>query len=1141
MNPVSSSTTASSTSSTSSASSSSSSSSSSSAPDNMTQRVEAATANSFSSTAQSTLPVFNKEYTESLFKLCDYLSKQPIETVANSALSKAQEQKEQSLKLLQQLLEKYDKEFSLDDLACLRATDAIPIFLNILLVLSLSKNKLSNENLWMFLAKFFRRDCRYTPQEENDLISAFRTLWNDCRIPSKEQAEYEQILKILLENKPILPKRSGTLKERQSALKLIAKLTRETSSFFEELWKMGSSWIKSVEKFESGDLQNLAQQKKEAKALKIPLKATRTITATVTATTPGVLSFSLEGNLCALRNSLLKQMSFYSQNRIPLFKYHFAQLDSSSPDINRQLETASSSVENCCNTVSQLAQKLTDYWISSEHWAAIFGGVDPESKQAKLLLRQTFDIQMEGQAKFFQVLADELQRALEVTSKTGGIPSTDVSTCLGLLSDSIKKDTPWEQRLNPFKKNSPSYLFVEHVLSKVLRNIEECKKTIDTHFAKMFSEDPLRRNGIMAPLLGLLDKLKNRFDSRIGSQHNNLFQTLINDIKEQISLTKKYSGSEESFKGWWKVNQENVAARWEKYRKQFDIPDLSKTSIFSTINMIHEQANSINWFGKLSKTLLGLSREIKEIADKESVVKGDSCLQFLELEEEAEAAKRAYERAEQAQKEALSKEAKKQKESMAKSSSSSSASSALKKTTKMSVATKPATVSVEGQVKSYYSTPAGKLLFEMRNELTKSHGLNPGELVLPSSFAVEDASSSELATHQQLYAYDCLIPAIEMLGQSADLNDKALLVQLVLQWGHLALEQGLTAEYVKVFPNNFTSHSLTVLLERLKINVNNLWTAEAGRYTLYHRYPWYYTPTGSQSLPFALKHIREANSSTTKQFCDSVPKWIEDAVVLQIAVLNLQSKQQPQIKRIEGVLASFLKEASVGRKEETQKTAEATPVLTKKAKKKPVKKTVLTGLEGELQKAFGLLNSRLGAEPRLSLEATKALGNAKHHLFNLKGALGLLRRFPQQRFMHVLLKLMHFSVKNFAENLGVFLSLQNGVGCYTHALKVYQRDFNLGEGLSKELLGTLDSIDVWKGVEYPYTYFATHSKQEISTLMETMNEFYVRSKEAEFLGEGATPVGIKKKNEEALKKELFDIAKCFVDLTCALAEKHLKG
>lgn len=837
-------------------------------------------------------------------------------------------------------------------------------------------------------------------------------------------------------------------------------------------------------------------------------------------------------------SQLTPRLMFYIVHYLPDIKNQITRLTVDSPGFAYTIAKIKTALEKCFQHIKQITEQLNAELGRYEANLSLTTGFPARSFAAKKMEKRLYQQDVEIRNGCCRLLRHVFDKILKADKYKAALSQKISQKSDKNFTDRFCKLFSVEPS-NHLKKQKHQALEFENELFK------ECADTITkiSPFLRNLYQDFFKSEEAgYTPIKCLFEILKSAFTIPPGpakswrdrlTQFQTAFQIAASEFNENYSLTLL----ENQLFAAAKTCDER--AKKVSYDKEGSEKEILIASQFIDRNLTVYQSSF--FFQTLFQICAENQDKINEALFKEQTVLADSCLHILELEEETAAAKKAAEDAEHAKLERESAAAKKayadaeraqnEKQKDAKLTKESDAKSSV---APVSAPITQTNVEIPKRVNSPFNTPSSQLLFNLRNELAEWHGMTPSTVTPPASVMGTFISISDSAKLQQLYANDGLAASLEMLSACQDAQEKIVLTQLVLQWGYLALEQSLTTEYAKVHPQEFLQHNLTVLLRGLGINHSSLWTEHAASNTLYHRYPWYFKAKGNKPLPFALKHLQKGNEFSTKEFCTKLSTWIEGAASLQIAILSHANNKHPNLKRIQEAVELFRKDAA-NTKEASEK--ETKNLLSTKNEE------LLSASKRKLNIAMALLQkhlTHLSTQSPSSPEMIKALKNAGHHLSNLKIALSLLLHFPQQRFMHVIFQLLHASVKDFAENLGVVLSMQQNSEWYTHSLATYSKEYGLGAELSKELCATLSLIDVAKGNEYPYKYFSSTSEQAVSPLMAALSDFYARSKEATLMGEGAVPSSLKPMDVPALQDSLVGWATRFAALACGCAESHLK-
>lgn len=844
---------------------------------------------------------------------------------------------------------------------------------------------------------------------------------------------------------------------------------------------------------------------------------------------------------------LLSQLKLYCHERIPKINFHCSRLDLQSPDFFRQSMIISSVVKRAWARVDEITQKLSKEFSLYESNSSLNFGIPAQTENAKELQSNLYLHPYMAQFTLCKDLILFLGTFSNDKSNEAFICQTishkALNKWLSFIVETFKDGKFAGVKKDEAKKKEDATLsskesdFIKSLISCSAAAIKKFRQSLYDFYLDSFKSPrhaEMRTEFEMKKTIEIFERLSKevRFDLLPKNDVKVLIEALLNLfilIQQEMDRGAK---SEDNYNQWLENEAQVAKEAWGKLKGKGVIVLASdiKGEFEHAVQMVKKADAlriSISKIASLVNMLDAFRVRSQETTAKDNGLKADACLHNLQLEEEAAAAKKAYEDAEQAQKKKSAADEKQKKEASAKSSTPPPETVTFTPTTKQAIRPAPT------RATSRFNTPTVHLLFELRNGLAQYYGIDPAQICLPISMSGTQPTPSEIAVRQQLYANDCLMTALEIRSKCTDFNDLALVNQLVLQWGYSALEQGLSTEYAKAFPMNSLQHDLAMLLHSLGVSLNNIWTEHAASHTLYQRYPWYFTASGNSALPIALQIIREKDGAAAKKFGDDLPKWVEEAASLQVKVAahKCTNKQNIQIKTIEAVVEKLRKIGSLKSKESSE--VDQKEALSKK------NESVLNVCVKKLNKALQLFQGNIKARNDLSDDALKALKNAAHHLLNLRNGLGLFKRFPQQRFMHLHLQALHASIKNFSENLGVVLSYQQGDGWYTHSLQTYHEHYGLAQKFSSEILQTLAMIDVEKGDEYPFKYFAHHSAKNVSKLMHVLNEFYARSQEAILIGEGAVPAGLKSKDVSALQAELTDWAQRFTELASTLATTHL--
>lgn len=511
-------------------------------------------------------------------------------------------------------------------------------------------------------------------------------------------------------------------------------------------------------------------------------------------------------------------------------------------------------------------------------------------------------------------------------------------------------------------------------------------------------------------------------------------------------------------------------------------------------------------------TAANACQRIADATSKLAEANADENLLLLQAEEEA-AERTALERAEQS---------KKKREGMAKHAAAALAQAAAPLA--LPRTTPPSATEVELVIDlapSPYNTQSSKLIFNLRQCVAEFHQINLDRTAV-NNISLQDLSIVERAVYNQLNAMDSLIAALQIYENCSD-ADKASAIRLILLWGYLVLEQAATAG----LSETVLVHDLAFLLDKIGIAEDSVWRQHVRQGTFYFRYPWNFTLNESNSShTFALRHIREGSDKTVEEFNKHYRTWVEELAKTEMRILSLRASdaQRPILVRIQALISSFQKSAT------STRVDCATSALSKE------QSASIVVCENALKQAFEGFQKRLTAATPLSEQMRNVLLNARQHLNNLQDALSFFRQFPQQRFLHMHLHFMLFSAQYFAENIGYYLSLQNGDDWRTHSIAHYSKMHHLADELSAEQQSTLHFIDIGKGSEY----YANLGDLVPESPFLFLEELKIYAKEAFLMGEGAVPGQIATpKGVSVLRSEVLAWVRKLIGLAATLTEKRL--
>lgn len=873
------------------------------------------------------------------------------------------------------------------------------------------------------------------------------------------------------------PVEPTAMPQRLAMRAMIFNLIRDEFEFLERFWQQADAELQAAFKEYQQQDRRLSRVKKVEKSN--PTKGLFT-------------AFNGAEAFYNQLQTLLPQLRHYTHKRFLEIRTQCLCLDLSGQDVCAMIETLHSTVSTSNKYVIDICHLLNKTVSDFEASFALVNGHLPKSELAAQRQRKYWIDVHNCTRDAYLAFANAIDAYLKENSED---PEN-------LKIVSKKQFSTFLKRVN------------EEVQGKLLKSkkAEQEKKEMGEEFSKIFDK-------FIVDLAKIKDKLshlsltlhKSNKVLKIGLEpffpdYQNL------DIPSQVPLRKAL----EIYHSVWlekidirfdKIDKDATFKRWQmivsgKSLRPAEFQDDDVTFIneaaqtIDIVNSVEASAKMLsNLFDTLKNVQDGISRELR----REHDAKADACLDLLLLEENSAEAKRIA--AEEEQK--------------LQPSPNTHPGSVLVATSTPTPEPKPVVVNQAVALPVCFKNPAVQSLFEMRCAAVEFCGMNPAAVVRPSDLAGKAIPLSKIAMHQHIYAQDGFLAAWEMFSL-AQPEDQLLLSDLLLHRGHLALEQCLTVEHAVRFPRSYLNHELFTLLQNLKMDQRgNPWVEKASGYSLYHRYLHNFSGT----LPSALQHAKEGSQPPAQYLQKELPSWVVGLAEMQTAALihrDPQNAKGPKIQALVDQMKAAMgkqQQVEIDRKMNSSYSSAQTKTL-KECEKK---------LTAQIEPLLKIADDQVGA---------KALMNARHHLRKLLGVVRLIPQFPQQRFLHSLAHMLISSMKNFAENYGTYLSAQRGAPIYTHVL----RDLPLKDALdgNSQLEATLQEIDIGKGDDYPYDYFAFHGAKA-SAVMHMLSDCYDLSQEALMLGDGA--VRPKGKDLPALQAELVNMSMRFTNLVCALSHK----
>lgn len=826
---------------------------------------------------------------------------------------------------------------------------------------------------------------------------------------------------------------------------------------------------------------------------------------------------------------LLSQYKLFGNRHVPYFRKLVAQLESSYSTTAHQIQDISRVVHNCEREVSRITAEVVSTFTAFECYLVMYTGTPLQSKHA---IDKTV-IMLKKEHDAYVALLGSLKDSISVYLNEPGLKEKLAQA--GSAEGAKQLFRLGIGRIDAVSSKGGATPPAQGEDVEITRFLSGCDRAFEAYrdaqlqdyahpFCQTESESPIMirfkiTKTMLLKFVNILD-----FSSVQAASRRHYLEIIVRELTSNIDRRKEtdllsiFSEGVRVLGLYGEARTKNAFAEANAKaghkKKNFTLQTFKEgyTNNVSAIRPISAAAYSLErTFQQLSWICCAL-KFCQETLKEREPIEAHECLDILEQEEQV-AEQLAFADAQMVAEETDRKQA-----------------SAVKHQAKAAhspqIGVKVATARSEAVIlKPDFNSTEGHFVFNLRSEFARWHGVDDG--VSPASFMQLFAARRtpeeyqqvlvQCAQHQHVFSNCNLSLAVDMLHRCIDPQDQLLVSQMVMQWGYLAVEQSTNVELFRANPRAILAHNLKHLLHDLGITgiaPGNQWIAHARRYTLYQRHPFFHEVPDADAKPFCLQHLQAGNAETTRAFQKHLPVWMADAATLQAAALGKSSDS-----RIKQLIVEFQKAAAATGKEEESK------------------RSAVSSSNTGLEKAAAILSNQIKNAP--SSDAKKTLLNAQRHLENLRMCHALWTRFPQQRFMHVILHQFFTSAKNFCENLGIFLSIKSGAPRYTHSLFTYGEEYDLGRDIGEALLEVLQMIDVEKGDEYPFKYFANTPEKDISKWMMVLSEFYMRSQEALLLGEGAVPAGMKHKKMEELLAEVNLWAKRFTDLVCALVTTHL--
>lgn len=400
-------------------------------------------------------------------------------------------------------------------------------------------------------------------------------------------------------------------------------------------------------------------------------------------------------------------------------------------------------------------------------------------------------------------------------------------------------------------------------------------------------------------------------------------------------------------------------------------------------------------------------------------------------------------------------------------------------------------------------TTAHAYLRQFNHSLAQIHRIN----LVSAPRATQRLDNEAIALHQQQYANDFIAWTKEMLDQCPDPYENCLLAANFTFWRHIAIEQAMSAALFKRSVRIPITHRLDTLSSALQLT--HKMRDEDG--TLPMRYP--------SSFDISYSSMATSDSATRvviEAFKKGAGVTLQTALQAQYEVLEKDVGAEP-LAAIEALLKQGIPQSTL--------STEVLPQLNSTEQ--------LESMRGVIQATLKQLQEPMQKIEAASKSQHRTFANVYLHLRSLRRLLGLVIRFPQHRFLCHHAHTALFLTQYLAENLGAHLSQLQGGEMRTHNLEAYRYCYGLGEGLSPALLTVFENLNVKKGSEYPYYYFAENGT---SPIMQYLSNLYASSKSYGIVAE----THAKEMSLEEIHRELINSClKPLTDLAVALVQQHL--
>lgn len=971
----------------------------------------------------------------------------------------------------------------------------------------------------------------------DDCITSFKQFWQSCGTPEMEKEHGETLVNLLTTIcEDVFPKQTVPLKQRQDLLRLNLLLIKDFVQQMRPLWTKISEELSQEVKFFGDTAKHPTMISNQ--------EPTQDIT---------VLRSYFE-----LISNLLHRIQFYFSKPLPKLVYLCTKVEPNSSNLFSHVKALSASMRQCKEGIGKFTAQIIEETVNIESFQPIKGlgsiqGAQQTRKNYYItnMLKKNFcDRMVKSLTDFAIIYTSRFERGMNKSEflkyveefKKLLIAAKESST--KRISNSVKNRKAIHHaftsqpgfahmisalhQMNP-NPNDDRDLWLVGLQSAVNDAMDEYQKGFLAHFEKICrSRDRALEffypniDIIIALIKHNLTWLLEKDSTKIVDKYTDVENPQIKDHTKGANTYHVLI----AFINTLGAHFSRIAVddnSYEKYLKGIShstgdalkADTLMITHFKDVIEKTHFLQQSVNTLDNLFEVLRDIYRDIIEEQDKESQVIADTQMHRIEIEEMHEEAERAKLIAERNAKE-------KQPATPAKASDPAVAAP---KKRSFAFAPKPATITAVPHNPLKFSSEIIKTLFEIRCFISEIYEFPQTAFIAPADVTEAFLEPSEIAKLQHLHSFDRFISSLEMLllCKPEDEKIKPFLIQATLKAGHELLEQCLTSEYVKQFET--LTHDLKILLNDLEIKLKeeNFWANEASIYTKLQRYPANYKGRTIATTPMLLKHLHNPDSVPSKRFLDELPKWIDHAITIQVAVFSKSHPGNPNIERIKTCATNCFKSIQSAFKvaEEGCKFAHSQKDLDAiRAKEKLLNASIQT-IETKLK------------DKTLLESVRKQLINIKHYLINFRSALLVIKRRTEPRFVYRNQDYLLEATRGFVEELGLHLASGDPDLMSMHKVSEYREKFDLGKGLPTHLEKVLDGVDVQKGIEYAHSHFNVHTKKSSHPMLKTNSALYAFSMESILMGE-------KTSASENEQKELVQRAINFADLILDLFKTHLK-